>query len=256
MPVRPNSKPGSAVVRVSVALKVGGERLKLDLPAPAGPARLAELLPVIHDLTDDFVRLGTRDSEAQGRAISCRKGCGACCRQLVPIAPDEARQIARLVDRLPEPRRSAVRARFDEARRRLADAGLLEALTEPDDDPPTSLGLDYFREAIPCPFLEDESCSIHPDRPSSCREYLVTSPAENCSAPSAGTIDRVAIPAKVSTALFRVSGGPAPAVARWVPLILAPSWAEAHPEGMPRRPGPEWLLDLFRRLAGGAAAPE
>jgi Fe-S-cluster containining protein len=36
---------------------------------------------------------------------------------------------------------------------------------------------------MPCPFLEDESCSIHPDRPLVCREYLVTSPAELCAGP-------------------------------------------------------------------------
>ncbi len=47
----------------------------------------------------------------------------------------------------------------------------------------------YFHLGIACPFLEDESCSIHADRPISCREYLVTSPAVNCADPKPG-IDR------------------------------------------------------------------
>ena len=47
----------------------------------------------------------------------------------------------------------------------------------------TELAYEYFKHGIACPFLEDESCSIHPDRPMACREYLVSSPAENCRAP-------------------------------------------------------------------------
>ena len=38
------------------------------------------------------------------------------------------------------------------------------------------LGREYFQLGIPCPFLEEESCSIYHDRPITCREYLVTSP--------------------------------------------------------------------------------
>jgi hypothetical protein len=33
----------------------------------------------------------------------------------------------------------------------------------------------YFLQGVACPFLEAESCGIHPDRPLACREYLVTS---------------------------------------------------------------------------------
>ena len=50
-----------------------------------------------------------------------------------------------------------------------------------------------------CPFLEEESCSIHPDRPLVCREYLVTSPAELCAGPTQEGVTPVAVP-KVSPA--------------------------------------------------------
>src|SRR5262249_8293966 len=172
--------------------------------------------------------------EEQGPQISCKKGCGACCRQLVPLAPAEARHIRDLVNELPEPRRTEIRTRFAEARRQLEAAGLLEQLLHTDqwaDGERRSVGLKYFQQRIPCPFLEEESCSIYADRPIVCREYLVTSPPENCTRPAAGAIQGVELPFKMWTALARFDTVPPSArCVRWVPLILAPEWGEAHPD--------------------------
>ena len=121
-----------------------------------------------------------KTAEKSGKSISCKAGCGACCRQLVPITPTEAYNLRDLIESLPEPRRSDIRARFAEARRKLDEAGLLEKLLHPETvgDELRAVGMEYFRLGIACPFLEAESCSIYPDRPIACREYLVTSPAE------------------------------------------------------------------------------
>src|SRR5262249_44693347 len=138
--------------------------------------------------------------------ISCKAGCGACCRQLVPISEVEARNIGELVNSLPEPRRSQICARFAEARHRLEKAGLLEKLLHPENwpkDERQATGTWYFEQGIACPFLEKESCSIYADRPIACREYLVTSPAEHCAHPSAETVRCVKMPLKFGTALAR-----------------------------------------------------
>jgi len=42
---------------------------------------------------------------------------------------------------------------------------------------------------------------------------------------------------------------------RWVPLILAPAWADDHPEEPPARPGLELLQQLFDHLTGKAPQP-
>jgi hypothetical protein len=166
----------------------------------------------------------------------------------------EARRVAQLVDALPEPRRAEVQARFEAALTRLADAGLLETLRHPGPELGgglRSLGETYFHLGIACPFLEDESCSIHLDRPISCREYLVTSPAENCARPSPA-VRCVPMAAKVSAAVRGMEWDDAPDSPVWVPLILALEWAAAHPDGPPNRTGPEWIQDLFGRLTGQA----
>jgi len=113
------------------------------------------------------------------------------------------------------------------------------------------LGLDYFRLGIACPFLEDESCSIHPHRPASCREYLVTSPAANCASPTADNIAMVELPAKMSRVLNRFSDGRGDAPARWMALPLLLEWAAEHcKDPQPVLPGAELLRNFMNRLVG------
>jgi Fe-S-cluster containining protein len=241
-------------VNVRVGMKVWDDEVEMEMTLPAGPARLESLLPVFQRVADSLVGLATERAGAEGRVVSCRKGCGACCRQIVPISEIEARRIGRLVEELPEPRRQEVRARFERARERLAEAGLLSKLENREgfvEGEIASFGLAYFSLSIPCPFLEQESCSIHADRPISCREYLVTSPAVNCADPKPGTIDQVELPAKIWTVLARAgSAGPPARFIPWVPLVLAPDWASAHPDASEPRPVEEVFRGVFSELAG------
>ncbi len=229
------------------------------MSVPKRPMSHLELLPLARSFADAVRGAAISMVEEQGKRISCRKGCGACCRQLVAIPEAEARHIGHLVNEFPDPPRTRVRARFAEARHRLQEAGLLDKLLHPDrwnDGDGKSLGLTYFRQGIPCPFLEGEACSIYADRPVACREYLVTSPAENCARPTAETVERVEPPLKMWTALARLDQTvPSARFIRWVPLILAPEWSEAHPQEPPPRPGPELLREWFDLMIGAGRPP-
>lgn len=227
-------------------------RMRSRVTVPAGPAFVGELLPVARALSDAVVRETSAAVEAAGAKISCRKGCGACCRNLVAISEVEARRVGAVVESLPEARRDVVRGRFAEARRRLERAGLLEELESPDrvtDEGYTALVGAYFEEGIPCPFLEEESCSIYDERPITCREFLVTSPPEHCASLGSEGVERVRLPVRVFNAVARWQAPPSEHfLERWVPLVLAPSWAAAHPDDPPAKPGPELLEDLLRNL--------
>jgi Fe-S-cluster containining protein len=236
-----------------VELSLGDHRLQAELTVPAGPTRLMPLLPMLQELTDGVVRGAVEAAAKRNERVSCAKGCGACCRQLVPVSKIEARRIAALIDELPEPRQSMIRARFTEARRRLEGSGLSERLlsgVELTKEQTTALGLEYFSQGIPCPFLEEESCSIYHDRPLACREYLVSSPAENCAIPSPQSIRRLPI-VQVSMSVARLDDSPAPGlIGRWVPLILAPEWSSTHREAESVKPGPVWVEKLLEILTG------
>lgn len=232
-----------------IELSIAGRPLHLSLEVPAGPTRRRALLPIFRGIADSVVDISVQAVEARGERVSCRKGCGACCRQLVPITEPEAHALRDLVDHMPPQRRAVVEARFADARERLERAGLLDLLLDPahgDAATRRNLGLAYFALGIACPFLEDEACSIHADRPIACREYLVTSPAAHCAAPSADGVRTVPLAGRVSNAVGRTvapADGPAP----WVPLILAPEWARAREEEAPRT-GRELIEEFFRQL--------
>jgi Fe-S-cluster containining protein len=241
-------------VTASVEFGAGPWHFRANVSVPAGPTRLRQMLPMVQNLSDAMVNAVSRDVEQHGQKVSCKKGCGACCRQMVPVSRVEARYLRDLVDQLAEPRRSEVRSRFAEARRRLAESGLLEKMLRNDqwtEEEYKAMGREYFHQGIACPFLEEESCSIHPQRPVACREYLVTSPAENCAQPTSGGVRTIHFPFKMWWALARFD--PLPADTRyvpWVPLSLALEWAENHPEEESLRPGPELLAQLFGKLTG------
>ena len=62
------------------------------------------------------------------------------------------------------------------------------------------------------------------------------------------TIRMVPLPGRVSRALIQVGLKPGATHGRWVPLVMAPEWVEAHPGEGPERPGPEMLRELFDNL--------
>ncbi|MBV9123365.1 MAG: methyltransferase regulatory domain-containing protein, partial [Planctomycetes bacterium] len=254
-----NPSPGPNLVTAEVRLPIANWELNTQVTVPAGPMRRRHLLPLLQDLADQVVGKVVHESEKQGTNISCKKGCAACCRQLVPLSEEEARHVHDLVQALPEPRRSEILQRFAAARRRLEKAGLLDKLLHPDQwnaEDNQSFGPSYFYQGIACPFLEDESCSIYPDRPLICREFLVSSPAENCSRPDPATIRRLPIPLRFWTALAQLDPvAPGARFLRWVPLILAPEWAASHPEEPPPRPGPELLQEVFNNLVPAKDSP-
>ncbi len=233
--------------------KIGDQPVHAKFTVPRGSTRRRQLLPLMQATTDLFVAAAETQEAKEGRKVSCTEGCGACCRQLVPIAPSEAHQITALVDGLPEPRRSQARERFAAAAQRLTESGLIDELRHPErvvDERVIPLGVTYFWLSIACPFLEEESCSIHADRPLACREYLVTSAPACCAEQAPGTVRGVHLVAKVSRVLRQMERQAYGAEASWVPLILALEWVVGHPGEPPPRPGPELLREFMERLTG------
>lgn len=225
-------------------LSIGGEPFDIDFTVPVKPVKLGRMLPVFQRLSDTFNDIGIAGLAAEGKTISCKAGCGACCRQLVPVSEAEAFDLRRVVDEMPEPRRSEVDRRFSEGVKKLKEAGFFERLAraaETDRDLYSERLREYFTYSIACPFLEEESCSIHKDRPVACREYLVTSPAENCSSAEGEDIENIHYLFKVKDAVITVSRNKRPPELPYVPMIQVLEWTDRRSDASPERTGGEWM---------------
>ena len=192
----------------SFTLKIAAETLSISGSLPNGECAVTELIPLLLNLGEGIVAAAVRQAPP-AKAISCGAGCGACCRQLVPISLSETAYLRHVVIPELEPaHRQRVVQRLDAAAAALTSSGMLEPLlqlpSETDPERRQAVGLRYFSQGIACVFLENESCSIHPLRPLACREYLVTSPAACCAQPDKDHIDPLALPQKASHALIRL----------------------------------------------------
>lgn len=240
-------------MRIDIRTRYGN--LQGNLAVPPVPMRLSELAWNAMAFDERMVGMAVKAEAAQGREVSCRKGCGACCRQAVPLSPAEAWMIADVVAAMPAERKAAVLERFSSAHARLREAGFGDkVLKGAGEEEMSKVGIDYFRLGIPCPFLEEDACSIHPSRPSACREYLVSSPAENCSDPGGKEIRGIPTALSLTDALSRLSAVVMGGEPQAIPMTLALEWASAHrDEGRNRYDAAQLMGTLFSILGEPAA---
>lgn len=219
-------------------MKIDGKPMTISFTVPSGTCAAEALLPDLHRVGDQITDHASAKAKQEGLEISCGKGCGACCRQMAPVSPAEARQVAALVEQMPAERAAVVKQRFVAARDRLAAAGIIPE-GNPDHDKAAyrAYGLAYFGQGVPCPFLEAESCSIYPDRPLVCREYLVTSPPAACAQLGSGKVRQVPIPLRVWAAFSR-SNTPERQL-EWLPLTDALHFAGTSPVPAADLTGPQ-----------------
>lgn len=223
------------VERFEVALNTPAGRLTTAIDVPTGFIPITAIVPVSRRLGDEAAQLEVQRAIEAGQTISCRMGCAACCRMLVPLSAPEAFALREYVEQLPTDRRTQLLSRLNDRKDSLKRAGLWDRLNDvaeanrpvPDEelDP---INRSYYALRIPCPYLEDEMCSIYEARPSACRELLVTSPAELCQDLAQNPITPLPVSMRISSILGLVWGTLTSSPPRLIPLPMALEWAERH----------------------------
>jgi Fe-S-cluster containining protein len=258
MPGNQETQP-RGVGTAQFTLNVQGARLEVRTQLPEGPVRPAALLPVLQDLSNALTDLTVHNASRREVQLSCHEGCGACCRQAVPITPVEARVLAEWLDALPEERRIVLRERFRHASARLEESGVAQAARElaqgGGQEAAHALGLRYFALGIACPFLEEERCTIHEIRPLRCREYLVVSPPEHCAHPQTKEVVGIQPPVMLSRILGRWDVNGDAHGFELILLTMLEEWVARHPaqEDRPHRTSPEMLEEFLRSFATDAS---
>ena len=133
----------------TLRLTVGELRIVHPITVPSGPVPATEVVPALQGLVNAVVEAAERRSEGAGQTISCRKGCGACCRQLVPVSRTEGERLLQLVEAMPGERQETLRARFAAAEAAIDGAGLKERGGRSDRE--LSAGLLRASPSLPVP---------------------------------------------------------------------------------------------------------
>ncbi|HXX74804.1 MAG TPA: YkgJ family cysteine cluster protein [Nitrospiraceae bacterium] len=236
--------------RFDIVLNTPAGQLSSALDVPTGFVPITAIVPAMRRLGEEAERLEEHRAAEAGKAISCRMGCAACCRMLVPLSPPEAFALKEYVDNLPVDRRNLITRRLTETKQQLQEHGLLdqlsavaegtEARSDEDFEP---LNRAYYSLRMPCPFLELEMCSIYEARPAACRELLVTSPAEWCQDLVRNPVQPLPVPIRMGSVLGLLWAELTDSVPRLIPLPVAMDWADRHQaENQPRWQGTT-LLD-------------
>lgn len=163
-----------------------GDAIRMDIALPKAEISAHEILPAAFAMTDEVVRRSCAGLSEINRTVQCGSGCSACCHQLIPVSEYEAAHLASVTRAMPPAQRSRIVTRFTKAIAKLDSTNLLSQLTDTfaheahDWRKVLKLKKEYWKLAIPCPFLEDNSCSIYTHRPIACRQYLVTSKPSSC----------------------------------------------------------------------------
>lgn len=248
----------------TVHLAVLGQEREIHCRARIGKTRIKELLPLARSLCEAITEIAIEETKREGEEIACKKGCHFCCRQLIPIAPMEAKRLAEVVHAMPKKQADALRRKFADAKARLVSAGLLPAraakgqaaLVSAEKDPKAAwedVSHRYFALRLDCPFLEDGACSIYEERPLACREYNVVTDPAYCDAldPRIRATPRPIRFGEVLTALSNELTGSHFA---GIPLVLALEWASVHGSSQEReRDGEAMFFALVQKLEESSA---
>jgi len=221
--------------RFEIALNTSAGHITTAVEVPAGFVPVTAIVPLIRRLGEEAQALEVARLSDAGKTPSCHKGCAACCRMLVPLSAPEAFALREWVASRPTEQQVLIAARFAETKSRLVAQGLWQRLSElctapgqPNDGVLEELNREYYALRMPCPFLEEEVCTIYDERPAACRELLVTSPPECCDDLINNPVEPILAPVMVSTVLGLLWQELGKSSTRLIPLPVALEWARSH----------------------------
>ncbi len=209
----------------------------VTLEVPEQDITLVDLVLKLYKLYDCLI-----DIELSITESTCHKGCGICCKQLVPLTIPETFYMSNVVEGLTKERQVVIKRRFELALEKLKTTGWINSYTNPASN--KNIDRDYFELQISCPFLESGICSIYEFRPFICRQYNLTSNPKFCINPyiNIKNLQNINIECNIG-ALFMAFASRLYAIpAIQIPLILIPYWVDKNKYFLLKKWSGEWLL--------------
>lgn len=216
------------------------------------PAGLGDLVPLARTLATRIGCDAVKRASGAGVKVPCRKGCGACCRYLIPLSAPEALRMGREIGSLSGDCEASTARALTAAAGRILEGWSESPFSQSDPDARDieSVGRWYASLNLDCPFLREGLCTIYEKRPIACREHAVLGDAGHCEGFSPGRGNRLEIPVRVLDALARLSAEMEQTETQAVMLPLAPFWyAENRHRELQTWPGVELVSRFLDCLA-------
>jgi Fe-S-cluster containining protein len=213
--------------QVAFSITIDRESNKsIEITIPDKQVKLSEMVPFAHFIADQLVKTAIDRSSLP---ITCAKGCGVCCNQLVPLSIPELFFIVEQLRVMPPQQRFPILSRFDATEKQLMDCNLIQQLRSIDQTRNDRIIAErYFHLNLPCPFLDQQNCSIHSWRPVVCREFNALSDPKLCVDPFANKISSISYSKRPSSILAKLYGMVTNTAPKLLPMPLLFESFEQH----------------------------
>ena len=220
---------------IEFELDILGEAVNLRIGITENKARLADIVPAARALSTKVALAVLAKLRKDGQSLPCRKGCSACCSYLIPLSVPEAFRLRQEVLAMPPERsrvilQSCLEKAKDLLNEKLNKFDTNEFAERNDQTQIAQLSKWYVGLDLTCPFLSDGLCNIYQQRPTACREHIVTDSALLCEAGLPEEPHMVPMPVSVIECLGQLTAELEQSEIEAVILPLALPWAQENLE--------------------------
>lgn len=213
----------------------GGGTFRAAIEA-SGEAGLADLAPIARRLCD---AVNTRVLASCEVSVCCRKGCGACCSYLVPLAIPEVLRLKQEIDSMPPRQSRRIQESMLAASRELLSHTSTAMAQEAS---PAETAAWYRSLGLRCPMAVEDFCGVYASRPLACREHFAVGIAVAGKPSDCPGSDVLPMPVSVLQALADVTSVALNQPVEAVVLPLAMVWLQSHSDLLTRTFPADWLM--------------
>jgi Fe-S-cluster containining protein len=246
--------PGLEVI--GLEFDIFNEPVQFRIGVADGQAKLADIVPPARTLSTKLALIVLDRLRKNKEVVPCRKGCSACCSYLVPLSVPEVFRFKEEVSAMPaECNRAVLQSCLDAAKRILDKKLIKNEFAEMNGQAQISrLGRWYADLKLDCPFLSDGLCTLYEQRPTACREHIVTGSALLCEAERMGQSQIVPMPVSVLECLGLLAADLEQSDIEAVMLPFALPWAQGNLERSERRWPAVIMVERFVEILKAAAS--
>jgi len=207
---------------IELEFEILGRILRYTIEVKNKPGKLADIVPIARSISSKIVAVVKDILCEDGQTVPCCKGCSACCYYLAPLSIPEVFRFSEELLSMPA-----------DTGKEILESCLGSARKILDNMPVDSYELSclsnwYAGLKLACPFLSDGFCMIYKNRPTACRENIVTGSAQMCKIEGQNGKQAIKMPVSITEALARLAAELEQSSVEAVMLPLALPWAEEN----------------------------